>query len=143
MSLYVHVEKNGGLSSSTSLECWKALKLNAPASADEPVAQFTSVYNAQCASHGLASCQYLQELQQDEYGNNIEQHDNIMKDDRDNDTITQSRSKSTNSHHGWKAKEYKTMPAGKSIPKQSDDNGNGQSRSKFVRISFTYLEIHW
>jgi transposase len=54
--------------------------------------------------------QYLQELQQDEYGNNIEQHDNVMKDDRDNDTITQSRNSSTQKHHGCKGKDYKTMP---------------------------------
>jgi transposase len=76
--------------------------------------------------------QYLKELQQDEYGNNIEQHDNVMKDDRDNDTITQSRNSSTQKHHGWKGKEYKTMPAGKSIPKQGDDNGTGQGLPKFV-----------
>jgi transposase len=61
--------------------------------------------------------QYLQELQQDEHGNKIEQHDNVMKDDRDNDTITQSRNNSTRIHHGWKAKEYKTMCV--SSPKNS------------------------
>jgi transposase len=76
--------------------------------------------------------QYLHELQQDAYGNNIEQHINVMKDDRDNDTITQSRNSSTNQHHGWKAKEYKTMPAGKSIPKGSEGNTNEQGRPKFV-----------
>lgn len=76
--------------------------------------------------------QYLQELQQDEYGNKIEQHDNVMKDDRNNDSITQSRHKSTRSHHGWKAKEYKTMPAGKSLNQHIDNNSNGQGRSKFV-----------
>jgi hypothetical protein len=43
--------------------------------------------------------QYLHELQQDQYGNNIEQCDYVMKEDRDNDTITQSRIKSTKSHH--------------------------------------------
>jgi transposase len=76
--------------------------------------------------------QYLHELQQDQYGNNIEQHDNVMQDDRDNDTITQSRIKSTKSHHGWKAKAYKTTPGGKSISKQSGDNDKEQNRSKFV-----------
>jgi transposase len=76
--------------------------------------------------------QYLHELQQDQYGNNIQQHDQVMEDDRDNDTITQSRSNSTKSHHGWKAKEYKTTPGGKSISKQSGDNDNEQNRSKFV-----------
>jgi transposase len=76
--------------------------------------------------------QYLHELQQDEYGNNIQQHDQAMGDDRDNDTITQSRSNSTKSHHGWKAKEYKTTPGGKSISKRSGDNDNEQNRSRFV-----------
>ena len=75
--------------------------------------------------------QYLQELQQDEYGNDIEQHDNVMKDDRDNDSITQSRSKSTKSHHGWKAKEYKSTPGGKSLHR-SEENDNEKSRPKFV-----------
>ncbi len=76
--------------------------------------------------------QYLHELQQDEYGKNIQQHDHVMQDDRDNDTITQSRNNSTKSHHDWKAKEYKTTPGGKSISKQSGDNDKEQSRSKFV-----------
>ncbi len=76
--------------------------------------------------------QYLHELQQQEQGHNIQHHDNVMADDRDNDTITQSRSKSTQSHHGWKAKEYKTTPGGKSIPQQSDDDDTEQRRSKFV-----------
>ena len=75
--------------------------------------------------------QYLQELQQDAQGNNIQQHDHVIQDDRDNDTITQSRSNSTKSHHGWKAKEYKTTPGGKSIPKQSSKDEQ-QGRSKFV-----------
>jgi transposase len=30
--------------------------------------------------------QYLEELQHDDYGNTIEQHDNVMRDDRDSDT---------------------------------------------------------
>jgi transposase len=76
--------------------------------------------------------QYLHELQQDAQGNNIQQHDHVMQDDRDNDTITQSRSNSTKSHHGWKAKEYKTTPGGKSIPKQTNSNGESPGRSKFV-----------
>jgi hypothetical protein len=32
----------------------------------------------------------------------IEQHQNVMKDDRDSDTITRSRNKSTQQHHSWK-----------------------------------------
>lgn len=76
--------------------------------------------------------QYLQELQQDEYGNKIEQHDNVMKDDRDNDTITQSRSNSTNKHHNWKGKEYKDMPAGKSLTNRTGGNDTEQGRPKFV-----------
>jgi transposase len=76
--------------------------------------------------------QYLQELLQDEYGNKIEQHDNVMKDDRDNDTTTQSRNSSTNQHHGWKAKEYKAMPAGKSLHRRSDGDNNEQNLPKFV-----------
>jgi transposase len=76
--------------------------------------------------------QYLHELQQDAQGNNIQQHDHVMQDDRDNDTITQSRSNSTESHHGWKATAYKTTPGGKSVSKQSGDNDKEQNRSKFV-----------
>src|SRR6187551_320330 len=30
---------------------------------------------------------YLDELQHDDYGKEVEQHDNVMKDDRDNDTL--------------------------------------------------------
>src|SRR5215207_3757974 len=66
---------------------------------------------------------YLDELQHDEYGNNIEQHENVMKDDRDSDTITRSRSKSTEEHHQWKAEEYKGMPKGKSVSKADGDAG--------------------
>jgi hypothetical protein len=74
---------------------------------------------------------YLDELKHDEYGNNIEQHENVMKDDRDSDTITRSRSKSTEEHHQWKAEEYKGQPKGKSVPKtNTDDNDN--ARPKFV-----------
>src|SRR5215204_5770468 len=62
---------------------------------------------------------YLDELQHDEYGKPIEQHDSAMKDDRDNDTITRSRRKSTEQHHCWKGEEYKDMPKGKSLTKIS------------------------
>jgi transposase len=74
---------------------------------------------------------YLDELSRDEYGNQIGQHDNVMKDDRDSDTITRSRNKSTEQHHQWKAEEYKGQPKGKSVPKtNTDDNDN--ARPKFV-----------
>lgn len=73
---------------------------------------------------------YLDELQHDEYGNKIEQHQNVMQDDRDSDTITKSRSKSTNKHHRWKAKEYKNMPHGKSLATINDDTQ--KERPKFV-----------
>lgn len=73
---------------------------------------------------------YLDELQHDEYGNNIEQHENVMKDDRDSDTITRSRSKSTEEHNQWKAEEYKGMPKGKSVSKTDGDAQEG--RPKFV-----------
>lgn len=57
---------------------------------------------------------YLVELQHDEYGNTIEQHENVMKDDRDSDTITKSRNKNTQQHHRWKAKDnIKTCRRGK------------------------------
>jgi transposase len=75
---------------------------------------------------------YLEELQHDEYGNAIEQHDNVMKDDRDNDTITKSRSKSTEEHHSWKAEEYKDMPKGKSLTKAAASDDNEANRPKFV-----------
>jgi len=61
---------------------------------------------------------------------NIEQHDNVMKDDRDNDSITRSRNKSTEEHHRWKAEEYKGMPKGKAISKSEGDLEDG--RPKFV-----------
>ena len=73
---------------------------------------------------------YLQKLQHDDYGNAIEQHKNVMKDDRDSDTITKSRRKSTDSHHQWKGKEYKGMPKGKSVAIASDDPQD--IRPKFV-----------
>jgi transposase len=73
---------------------------------------------------------YLDELQHDDYGKEVEQHDNVMKDDRDQDTITRSRSKSTEEHHQWKSEEYKGMPKGKSLSKADGDVDNG--RPKFV-----------
>jgi len=65
--------------------------------------------------------QYLDELQHDDYGNAVHPHQNVMKDDRDSDTITKSRSQSTDQHHGWKEQAYKDMPKGKSLTKSSDD----------------------
>lgn len=76
--------------------------------------------------------QYIEELRHDEYGNPIEQHENVMKDDRDNDTITRSRKKSTDKHHSWKEKEYKDMPSGKSLTNRSDGNESEKGRPKFV-----------
>ncbi len=76
--------------------------------------------------------QYLQELQQDEYGNEIEQHANVMKDDRDSDTITKSRNDNTNRHHTWKSKEYKGMPTGKSLTNRTDGNDTEEARPKFI-----------
>ena len=70
---------------------------------------------------------YLDELQHDEYGNTVKQHDNVMKDDRDNDHISDSRNQSIQKHHQWKRKEYKDMPRGKSL-KKGDEN----ARPKFV-----------
>jgi transposase len=72
---------------------------------------------------------YLQELQHDDYGKEIEQHDKVMKDDRDSDTITRSRNKSTEQHHQWKAEEYKDMPKGKSVSKTNKEDN---ARPKFV-----------
>lgn len=71
--------------------------------------------------------QYLEELQHDEYGNKVQQHDNVMTDDRDSDQLTQSRRLSTNKHHKWKSKAYKEMPKGKSIT-----NNKNEARPKFV-----------
>ena len=76
--------------------------------------------------------QYLSELQHDEYGNPIEQHENVMKDDRDSDTISQSRKKSTDTHHGWKGEEYKNQPTGKSLTNRTDGNDSKEARPKFV-----------
>ena len=73
---------------------------------------------------------YLEELQHDSYGREIEQHENVMKDDRDQNTITRSRSKSTEEHHQWKAEEYKGMPKGKAVSKADGDAQEG--RPKFV-----------
>lgn len=76
--------------------------------------------------------QYLDELQHDDYGKPIEQHDNVMKDDRDSHTITRSRNKSTEQHHDWKGQEYKDMPKGKSPGKPSSSNDTEDRRPKFV-----------
>lgn len=73
---------------------------------------------------------YLQELQHDEYGNKIEQHHNVMKDDRDSNQQTKSRKQSTDEHHKWKAREYKDMPKGKSVSRDKDEEN--LSRPKFV-----------
>jgi hypothetical protein len=74
---------------------------------------------------------YLNELQHDEYGR-VEQHQNVMKDDRDSDTITKSRSNSTQQHHSWKEEEYKDMPKGKSLTKTTDGDDSEERRPKFV-----------
>ena len=76
--------------------------------------------------------QYLDELQHDDYGKPIEQHHNVMKDDRDKDTITSSRSKSTAQHHAWKEEEYKSQPKGKSVTKAIDGDEREDRRPKFV-----------
>ena len=73
---------------------------------------------------------YLDELNHDEYGKPIDQHENVMTDVRDGDNITQSRNLSTSRHHQWKAKEYKGMPKGKSVDK--DKGSEDVSRPKFV-----------
>ena len=74
---------------------------------------------------------YLDELQHDEQGNVIEQHQNVMKDDRNSNTITQSRKQKVEQHHQWKATAYKDMPHGKSLT-QSTEEENTDSRPKFV-----------
>jgi transposase len=74
---------------------------------------------------------YLDELQHDDYGREIEQHPSVMKDDRNSDTITQSRNASTDQHHKWKADAYKDMPKGKSRT-ETNDNDNDNARPKFV-----------
>lgn len=71
---------------------------------------------------------YLEELQHDEYGNKVEQHHNVMKDDRDSNQQTKGRKQSTDKHHRWKAKEYKDMPKGKSVNARDDEG----ARPKFV-----------
>ncbi len=73
---------------------------------------------------------YLDELRHDDYGREVEQHEGVMRDDRDSDTITRSRNKSTEQHHNWKGEEYKGMPKGKSLSKEKGDVSEG--RPKFV-----------
>ena len=76
---------------------------------------------------------YLLELRHDEYGREVEQHHSVMKDDRDSDTITSSRSKSTEQHHGWKGEAYKGQPKGKSVTRtDAEDEEEGLSKPKFV-----------
>ena len=76
---------------------------------------------------------YLSELQHDQYGGAIEQHENVIKDDRDSNTTTKSRSTSTHRHHTWKAKQYKDMPKGKSTEKPTSDGDEEERlRPKFV-----------
>jgi hypothetical protein len=53
----------------------------------------------------------------------IEQHENVMNDYRDQDTITWSRNKCTQEHYTWKAIEYKGMPKGKAVNRE-DGNIN-------------------
>jgi len=74
---------------------------------------------------------YLAQLQHDDYGHEVAPHPNVLKDDRDKDTITSSRNKSTQQHHSWKGEEYKGQPKGGSISK-TDDVAAGESRPKFV-----------
>jgi IS5 family transposase len=78
---------------------------------------------------------YLDELQHDDYGREVEQHGNVMRDDRDSATITKSRSKSTEEHHNWKGEAYKGMPKGKSVSKTNDDES---ARPKFVSNHMHY-----
>lgn len=75
--------------------------------------------------------QYLEELQHDEYGGVIESHDSVMTDDRDGDTTTWSRNKSTAQHHGWKGEAYKGQPKGRSLSKPAS-NDSEDRRPKFV-----------
>ncbi len=75
---------------------------------------------------------YLEELNHDEYGNKIEQHQNVMHDDRDSDTISESRKNSTDRHHTWKDKEYKDMPAGRALTKRTGEGHTEKGRPKFV-----------
>lgn len=64
---------------------------------------------------------YLDELNLDEYGKPVEQHENVMKDDRDDDNITQSCNLSISRHHQWKAKEYKGMPRASLLIRKTKD----------------------
>jgi transposase len=75
---------------------------------------------------------YLDELRHDDYGGEVKQHDNIMKDDRDSDTTTRSRNKSTQEHHAWKEEEYRNQPKGKSLTNRTDGNASETARPKFV-----------
>ncbi len=73
---------------------------------------------------------YLDSLseEEDSYGNPIKQHTQVMEDNRDDTTITQSRSKNVKDHHNWKGTAYKNMPKGKSLKKVHV----AEDRPKFV-----------
>jgi transposase len=74
---------------------------------------------------------YLNELQHDEQGNAIAQHQNVMKDERNSNTITRSRKQNTEKHNLWKAKEYRDMPHGKSLTQLKDEEA-AANLPKFV-----------
>lgn len=76
--------------------------------------------------------QYLEELQMDAYGKPIEPHNSVMTDDRDSDTTTKGRAKSTTQHHSWKGEAYKDMPKGRSLSKPSLNDEGEDRRPKFV-----------
>lgn len=84
---------------------------------------------------------YLDELQHDEQGSEIEQHHNVMKDNRNSDSITQSRKQSTDKHHQWKATQYKDMPHARSVKEstttdkekeQQGEESKNRRRPKFI-----------
>ena len=74
---------------------------------------------------------YLDELEHEDVDKGIQRHASPMKDDRDNNTSSKSRKKSTEIHHQWKSEEYKDMPGGKSITKCAEDPAENH-RPKFV-----------
>lgn len=80
---------------------------------------------------------YLDELQHDEYGGEVKQHNNVMRDDRDSDTITRSRKGSTEQHHNWKGEAYKDMPKGKSVTKAGDEE------EEFTKPKFVSNHTHY
>ncbi len=74
---------------------------------------------------------YLEELEHEDVGKGIHRHASPMKDDRDSNTSSRSRKKSTEIHHKWKSEEYKDMPGGKSVKKSGDDRVEND-RPKFI-----------